>query len=381
MNVVAFSGERQQLVEPRFKLVPFGAIKPNRAPAYLIGGLIPRVGLTLIWGPKKSGKSFVTMDAMLHVALGLPYRGRAAVEGPVVYFAGEGAEGYGKRVEAFRKEWPQDRTSPVPFYLVSGGMDFTADCHELIAAIRIQIGDVMPVAVVIDTLNRTMAGSETNDADMAGYVRAADAVREAFGCAVLIVHHAGLEESRPRGHTSLSGAVDAQLSVKRRRGSDSIVMTVELMRDGPEGDVLVSRLKQVDVGTDANGETLSSCVVVPMDDGAAQPETQSPAGVQTGQLTKAAQVAARALREAVDQDGVTCDEAPCVPAGVRAVAVETWRDRAYRRGISTSSMPRSRQLAFQRASELLIEVGMVCLRDGYAWTALGEQGGEHSNPP
>jgi hypothetical protein len=39
---------------------------------------------------------------------------------------------------------------------------------------------------VLDTLNRSLAGSESDDEDMAAYVKAADAIREAFGCAVVI---------------------------------------------------------------------------------------------------------------------------------------------------------------------------------------------------
>jgi len=34
-------------------------------------------------------------------------------------------------------------------------------------------------------------------------------IRNAFGCAVIVVHHCGIDATRPRGHTSLAGAVDA----------------------------------------------------------------------------------------------------------------------------------------------------------------------------
>ena len=37
---------------------------------YLVKGLIPREGLTIVWGPPKSGKSFKTFDLCMHVALG-----------------------------------------------------------------------------------------------------------------------------------------------------------------------------------------------------------------------------------------------------------------------------------------------------------------------
>jgi hypothetical protein len=96
---------------------------------------------------------------------------------------------------------------------------------------------------------------------MGNYIKAADAIREAFGCAVIIIHHCGVEGSRPRGHTSLTGAADAQLSCRRDR-NDNIALTVEWMKDGDsEGQVVTSLLKSVEVGADADGEPLTSCVV------------------------------------------------------------------------------------------------------------------------
>ena len=76
---------------------------------------------------------------------------------------------------------------------------------------------------------------------MSNYVRAADAIRDAFGCSVLVVHHCGINDSRPRGHTSLTGAADAQLAVKRD-GGGNIFVTVEFMKDGNEGESIAARL-------------------------------------------------------------------------------------------------------------------------------------------
>ena len=104
-------------------------------------------------------------------------------------------------------------TSP-PFYLMSTPLSLVADARALVADIHRQLGDQRPVAVVIDTLNRSLAGSESSDEDMAAYVRAADAVRAAFDCVVIIVHHSGHNGERPRGHSSLMGALDVQISVK-----------------------------------------------------------------------------------------------------------------------------------------------------------------------
>jgi hypothetical protein len=66
---------------------------------------------------------------------------------------------------------------------------------------------------------------------------------------------------RPRGHTSLTGAVDAQLAVKRDNAG-IITVKVEWLKDGQEGAEIVSRLEQVELGADSYGDPIVSCVVV-----------------------------------------------------------------------------------------------------------------------
>jgi AAA domain len=173
---------------------------------------------------------------------------------------------------------------------------------------------------VIDTLNRSLDGSENDDKDMTAYIRAADAIREAFGCLVIIVHHCGVEATRPRGHTSLTGAVDAQIAVKRDPAGN-IAAEVQWMKDGPEGEVIVSRLEQVEVGTDADGEPITSCVVV---------EAEAvPTAVKPSKWPKSALY--KALR-------IVLDGAPLIrPFGsdgpiVNAVSIETARQEFYKSG-------------------------------------------------
>ena len=120
----------------------------------------------------------------------------------------------------------------MPFYLQPVTLDLVKDAPDLIRVIGRTLGGVKPVVIVLDTLNRSLRGSESSDEDMTAYIRAADSLREGFDCAVVIVHHGGIDGTRPRGHTSLTGAADAQLSVSRD-AAGSIVMTVEYMKMAP----------------------------------------------------------------------------------------------------------------------------------------------------
>ena len=136
--------------------------------------------------------------------------------------------------------------------------------------IKAQLKDTSAILVVLDTLNRSLAGSKSRDEDMSAYVQACDRIRETLGCAVAVIHHCGTNESRPRGHTSLTGATDAQIAVARDPAGN-IVATVEHMKDGPEGDQIFSKLIPVDVGEDEDGDTITSCVIEPAGDTVAAP--------------------------------------------------------------------------------------------------------------
>jgi hypothetical protein len=58
-EVIALDAKRS---EPRIKLMAFDKIKLGTNRRYLVKGVIPYPGLTVIWGPPKSGKSFWTLD-------------------------------------------------------------------------------------------------------------------------------------------------------------------------------------------------------------------------------------------------------------------------------------------------------------------------------
>src|SRR5262249_50000573 len=63
----------------RFRLMRADKIKMTAGPRYLVRGLVPYPGMTVVWGPPKCGKSFVVSDMLFHVACGVDYRGRRVV--------------------------------------------------------------------------------------------------------------------------------------------------------------------------------------------------------------------------------------------------------------------------------------------------------------
>jgi hypothetical protein len=230
----------------KFRLVPFGQLRPGNDPGYLVDELIPLRGIVLVWGKRKCLKSFWTYDLGFHVAHYPEYRGRSVLQVPVVYCAFEGAHGYKKRAEALRRHHKIPAANDIALYLVPGRANMIKEYPLLISAVREQLVGEVPRMIVLDTLNKSLVGSESKDVDMAAYIVAAEALRDAFDCVVLIIHHCGYDETHPRGHTSLTGAVDAEFEVVR----EGMLVTVKnvTMRDGPEGFEIRSQAEVVEVG-------------------------------------------------------------------------------------------------------------------------------------
>ncbi len=308
----------------RFNLVRFKDIILRKATPYLVAGLLPREGLVVVWGPPKSGKTFWMFDVGMHVALGWDYRGRWVEQGAVVYVASEGERGLSARKEAFRlRKLPGLSEQDPPFYLLTTRLNLVADVETLIADIRAQLGGERCALIVIDTLNRTIAGSESDDRDMTAYVNAPDCLREAFRAGVAIIHHCGTNEHRPRGHTSLTGAVDAQLATKKDQ-TGHVIVTVEYMKDGPEGAEIRSRPIPVDVVTDDTGAQITSCIVQPAEEDPAR-SSAPPSKNCRPKLSAKNRIALDALRKAVSDAGERAPASNHIPAGASVVSIDLWR--------------------------------------------------------
>jgi len=306
----------------------------------------------VVWGPPKCGKSFWVYDLVMHIACGRKYRGHRVQQGAVVYMALEGGRGFAGRVEAWRRRHLDDRPEPVPFYLLDVPVDLIADCKALIADIRKQVVG-RPAVIVIDTLNRAIAGDENSSEDMAKFIRAADTIRTAFDCLIVIVHHCGIAGTRPRGHTSLAGADDAQIAVERDK-EGNVIATVEHMKDAEAGAVLASKLEKVILGTDADGDELSSCIAV---------ATESKAAGK--KLTKVQRFAFELLEKLIATEGVTPPTEARLPADSKVCRAETWRERFYE--TYPADKQDTKKKALLRATLDLEEMKLIVLWREFVW--------------
>jgi AAA domain len=343
--------------EPRIKLVPFDQIEFDPGARHLVQGLVPLFGLVVVWGPPKTGKSFVVFDMGMHIARGRSYRGRHVEQGAVVYCAFEGQRGIRDRVEAYRRHHLAEGEE-VPFYLQPVTLDLVHDHAELAVAIRRDLPE-LPACIVLDTLNQSLHGSENRDEDMSAYVRAANTLRQTFDCSVIIVHHCGHDQTRPRGHTALIGGVDAVLSVKKD-ASRNVVLAVDCMKDGEAGEMVGSRLVQVILGEDRYGQEITSCVVEPAE--VERVDTKP-------RLSNKQQLALDALVSLSVEHGKEPPASFGLPSGLLAVDVEAWRSELLSRGVIDRQGTNPRR-AFIELRDALKRKSLVAERDGLIWPIL-----------
>ena len=243
---------------------------------------------TLIYGPPKSGKSFIVTDLVLSICaaeapMESDWMGHAIVRpGPVLYVACEGHAGFWKRFAAAAQQQGWDHDSfPEGLILALGrpklikaddnGMHYAPDASSIVVALKgAKAKGLNPVAIVIDTVFRSFgAGNVNNSPDMNVYLAAIAELTDA-GYAVALVHHEIKSGGTPAGSVSLIGGADTLIHVWRDEEDESKRnWNVEMAKDDAETEPRGFTLKVVDVGLDPDGVEASSCVVV---DGGVSPE-------------------------------------------------------------------------------------------------------------
>lgn len=240
----------------RYWLLSGSQLAALPSPRWLIKGVLPERGIVALYGPSGSGKSFLVLDAAIAAAEGRRWFGYRSATCPVVYLALEGEAGFKNRVAAWEQEHGHALPDNFKFLLQQPFQLTTAqDVTDLLA--------VLPrsALVIIDTLNRAAATSDENSSkDMGEILAAAKAIQDGTSGLVLIVHHTGKDASRgARGHSSFFAALDGAIEVERdgERRSWSIAKS----RDGVDGIRHGFKLKEHLLGTDADGESITSCTV------------------------------------------------------------------------------------------------------------------------
>lgn len=215
----------------RFRLYSDTELVSLPDPVPLVEGIASVNSLVGVIGRYSSYKSFVLVDLALSIGTGADWHGRRVKQGPVVYIYAEGVWGIKKRVNAWKALAGYTGGTDVSFLPASVMLTDPSQVAALLDSIATL--PAKPLAVVVDTVARNMAGSENDQEDMGAFIHGCDTIREATGAAVFVAHHMGWSADRSRGSTVLPAALDTEITVER---DDSIVtLTCTKQKEMPEG--------------------------------------------------------------------------------------------------------------------------------------------------
>ncbi len=214
------------------------------------GVLLEKVPVVAMYGTPKSGKTFLALDLGLSVASGVDWHGRRVKQQRVLYLAGEGGRGLIRRAKAWSVARGVSLDELNNFHMIprAVALDDPAQLRELIEAIEELTRDAAPLGLLIaDTVSRCMAGDENATVDMSRFVRACDELHRVTGATIMLVHHAGKDQSRGmRGSNVLLAGVDLELRVKRE--GDVTVLEATAARDQELFGPLRFELRWTDTG-------------------------------------------------------------------------------------------------------------------------------------
>lgn len=178
--------------------------EPAEPPPMLATG-IPKVGLTVLAGPPKVGKSLYASQTSLELGCA------------VLYVAEEGSlGGIGWRL---RHQAAALAVVGEPPFELAHRQHVRLDNRGSVAALRARVEATRPALVIIDPLNRAHGADENRPTQMTPVMDAMAGIAYDFGCAVVAIHHLAKPSAerrgdiwdRFRGASSIRSGTDANL--------------------------------------------------------------------------------------------------------------------------------------------------------------------------
>ncbi len=312
-----------------------------RPPHWLLRGMLERDTFALVFGEPGCGKSFLAIDWACRIATGTPWRGHAVNAAPVVYVAGEGQQGFGRRIRAWSEHSGVSVEGAPLFVGPSVAIPDMEGLTELVLAIRAL--PEPPALIVLDTLARCFGGGDENSTqDMSKFVSACDVIRQYYRCTILVVHHTGhADKSRARGAIALKAALDAEYRLTNNEVG--MRLTATKMKDAEMPPPVGLELVAVELPdlVDDYGNPVTSAAIEVLDAETGAIESKAKSVRTRGKWQDVGFAVARRLI-ATSDDG--------------CASIDVWRDECQAAG-----MVRQNQ---HRVLEGLVNRGDIAVRDG-----------------
>lgn len=259
-----------------YKVLTMAEACAMQEPPWLVDGVIPGSGVSVIFGQPNAGKTFVALDMALHVAHGVEWFGRRTEQRPVVYVGLEGAGGIGKRLTglvlarlpdlvAKKPEIGDIDLVDTPLHLILGeefrfAVEDDSGVQRLAETVR-SLNLEKPM-IIIDTLAMAIVGDENGNETMAAVARQSVQLGTLTGGMVVLIHHPSKGNAEAlRGGSALNGAIDTSVLVSGVEGKEK-TWRMAKTRDGSTEPQYAFNLEPVEIPSLVEGKKgPTTCVV------------------------------------------------------------------------------------------------------------------------
>lgn len=333
---------------------------------YVVEDIAGRGEISGWYGPPDAGKSTVIVDVGCHVAADLFYCGKKVRRGAILYLAPERAAVTKRRVRAWMQHYS---ISDLPLAVVDAGIDLRTgeiDAMRIVATAReLERLTGFPVMLIIlDTLNRALAGGDENSSkDTGSFIAQVATVQRGTKAHIAVLHHVPVDRTdRMRGHGSIEGAFDITVAVNKD-ARNIVTVQVDKGNDLIEKPAFRFAFVTVSLGSDAAGKETTAPVLRWLEDEAVI--RRKP--LRIVKTSKADRAFRDAFVEALDAGGQNAR----VIYGCRAVLLLDVRAQFERRYPTAEDDPRKRadaiRNAFKRHIARLPSDFSTELQDGREW--------------
>jgi len=205
-------------------------------PEWLLPERLPE-GQTWMYGEPGSGKTFLALDWAASVS---------AKGMNVLYFVGEGVQGFARRVWAWRQAYNRDistfRAVPQAPHLLEA---------KSVETLRRTVEYFSPSLIVVDTFARAAVGGDENSArDVGMAIDVLDSLWRDMHVSSLVIHHSTKYQGVERGSSAIRGAADASWEVQAGIDGNFIggQAICRKMKDAEPPDPILFRLQTLDDG-------------------------------------------------------------------------------------------------------------------------------------
>lgn len=233
-------------------------------PDELVQGVLVKGGISMLFGPSNSGKTFVALDLACAVARGTNWSGRKTEKNIAIYLAAESPNSVTARGQAYQA---QHNCALDNLVIVDSPINLFSDV-DVVATITSLVRDIenktrLKVSFILgDTLAILSAGANENSGQDMGLVMAnVRAIVDKTDAHFMLIHHTGKNlAANARGWSGIRAFVDTELELYV--SGKKLVLEITKQRDlDSKGQKFGFFLKTVELGKTKFGDVSTTCVV------------------------------------------------------------------------------------------------------------------------